>query len=315
MKRKRLVSIIMAAVMAAGAAAMPQITGEDTSYSVTASAVSKLPAPSGLTYYAAGEGKIQLAWNEVYGAAGYVVYRFDSSSGQWTRVKSITRNYLTISGIKSGKTYYYKVAALKKSGGKYYRGNFTNYINVKYNYTETPKSESGGISHVQQQDYLSSYYKSDLSVSGKNPMNAVSSKAFIANAQEYGGQVLLVEYTFQDERKLTYAFCIANNRVVTIGNGAIADSEQRVNKTACFVKEKTGNDYYIMVEGQFSINYYCSIGKASSAGLNVKYEISSIYDAIYYLNGEETDYGTYLKIMENFTPAESKDDDEITYLM
>lgn len=315
MKKRLFAAIAAAALMTAGTAALPVFTGSDTTYSITASAaVSKLPAPTGLSYLAEGTGQIRLTWDNVYGADGYVVYRFNALTGNWTKMKSVRSNHLTISGIKSGKTYYYKVAPLRGYKGKYYRGYFSDYIAVKYNYAETPLSESGNISQQKQQEFLASYYKSDLSVSGKNPMNAQSSKAYIANAQEYGGQVMLVEYTFKDGKKLTYAFCIANSRVTTVGGGLIADSSMRMNQSACFIKEKTGNNYYIMVEGQFSINYYCSISKATSAGLVEKYNISSIYDAIYYLNNEETDYGTYLKLMDNFQKAESSGDDEITYL-
>lgn len=309
---KKLLIVPLTAAVMFSSAISPAVYDCSTSYAVRAEAVSKLSAPTGLSYSAAGEGKIKLSWNTVSGADGYVVYRYDQSSKKWVKLKAITKNYLNISGIKSGRSYYYKVAALDKRNGVYYRGTFTKYIKVLYNYNEEPVSESGSITTSQQQNFLSEYYKANLSASGSNPMNAEKTQAFIANAQVGGGQIMLVDYYFRNDLKLTYGYCISKGKIVQVGNYPIANSASKDNTTAFFVKEKSTNSYYIWVENNYGNSYECTISKASSSGLSVVYKLSSIYNALFYLNDMQTDYGSYNKLVE--TMEKCTGDDEIVYL-
>lgn len=309
---KKLFIVPLTAAMMLSSAVSPVISDCGTSYAVRADAAVKLSAPTGLSYNVLSEGKIQLSWDRVSGADGYVVYRFNSKTGEWDKLKSTFKNYLTITGIKSGSSYYYKVAALDKQNGKYYRGSFTKYIKIQYNYNEAPSSESGSISTDQQQNFLSEYYKLNLSASGNNPMNAEKTQAFIANAQVNGGQVMLVDYYLPNDVKLTYGYCISKGKVAQIGFFPIADSTQKNNTTAFFVKEQSTNSYYIWVENNYGNTYECTINKASSSGLSTVYKLSSVYNALFYLNDMQTDYGSYNKLVE--TMEKCTGEDEIVYL-
>lgn len=309
--KKLLIAPITAAVMISAMAA-PIVYDCNVSYASEAEAAAKLSAPTGLSYEVISEGKVRLSWNTVSGADGYVVYRFNASSGEWVRLKSTVRNYLTITGIKSGSSYYYKVAALDKRNGLYYRGKFTDYIKVKCNFNTAPVSESGSMSVDDQQKMLAEYYKTALAVSGNDPMNAEKTQAFIANAQVNGGQVMLVDFYFKNGSKLTYGYCISNGRVAQIGTGPIADSTQKNNSSAFFVKEDSTNSYYIWVENNYGNTYECTINKAMSGGLVTRYKLSSLADAIFYINDEQIDYGSYIKIAD--TMKKCTGDDEIVYL-
>ncbi|MDD7429948.1 MAG: fibronectin type III domain-containing protein [Oscillospiraceae bacterium] len=309
--KKLLIAPITAAVMISAMAA-PIVYDCDVSYAAEAEAAVKLSAPTGLTYDVISDGKVRLSWNKVSGADGYVVYRFKASTGEWVRLKSTYNNYLNISGIKSGSSYYYKVAALDKRSGSYYRGKFTDYIKVKCNFNTVPVSESGSLSADEQQRFLSDYYKTNLAVSGNNPMNAEKTQAFIANAQVNGGQVMLVDFYFKNGIKLTYGYCISYGRVAQIGNEPIADSTQRNNSSAFFVKEDFTNSYYIWVENNYGNTYECTINKAMSGGLVTRYKLSSLADAIFYINDEQIDYGSYSKIAD--TMKKCTGEDEIVYL-
>jgi hypothetical protein len=84
--------------------------------------VTELPAPASLS---ASNGtysdKIDLSWNSVSGAAGYVLYRSTSSSGTYTAIGYIEGESATSTDnsvdspseypITRGETYYYKVSA------------------------------------------------------------------------------------------------------------------------------------------------------------------------------------------------------------
>lgn len=58
-----------------------------------------------------------IKWNKVSGASGYRVYRSTSKNGKYTRLVTTTNLSYTDYGLKSGKTYYYKVRAYKWVNG------------------------------------------------------------------------------------------------------------------------------------------------------------------------------------------------------
>jgi fibronectin type 3 domain-containing protein len=74
-------------------------------------------APSGLVAQA-GPAQVSLSWKASSGAATYNVYRGKSAGGEsTTAVKTgLTTTSFTDSGLSSGTTYYYKVAAVNAGG-------------------------------------------------------------------------------------------------------------------------------------------------------------------------------------------------------
>ncbi|MGN0696632.1 MAG: hypothetical protein ACI4J5_07715 [Oscillospiraceae bacterium] len=94
--------------------------------SVTASAASAaaLPAPGYVYHQCYGYGpSAYLSWAEVKGADFYYVYRYDSTKKKYVIASKTTDNYYYAENLTSGKKYIYKIAAVKKSGGKNVVGN------------------------------------------------------------------------------------------------------------------------------------------------------------------------------------------------
>ena len=77
------------------------------------------PATPTLTV-TAGAKKAALKWNKQVGATGYVVYMATSKTGKYSRIAVLKGNSAvsyTKTGLTTGKTYYFKVAAYTTSGG------------------------------------------------------------------------------------------------------------------------------------------------------------------------------------------------------
>lgn len=74
--------------------------------------VPSLPAPGGLTVTGATNSSISLSWNTVSGAASYNVYR----NGSKANSSAVTATSFTDSGLASGTSYSYTVAAVDSSG-------------------------------------------------------------------------------------------------------------------------------------------------------------------------------------------------------
>lgn len=70
------------------------------------------------------KGQIKLTWRGNTYSEGFVIYRATSQNGNYTKIKTITDkniNSYTDSGLKSGKTYYYKIRGyMAYNGGKKY---------------------------------------------------------------------------------------------------------------------------------------------------------------------------------------------------
>ncbi len=74
------------------------------------------------TLKAKGKSKaVSLSWKKIPGATGYKIYRATSKNGKYTAIKTIkkgsTTNYKN-TGLKSRKTYYYKIKAIYSKNAK-----------------------------------------------------------------------------------------------------------------------------------------------------------------------------------------------------
>lgn len=80
-----------------------------------------MPEAPELSLKTSKTGQASLKWNSVDGASGYQIWRANEKSGTYSIIKTITdgeaTSYLN-SGLKSGKTYYYKVRAYVELDGK-----------------------------------------------------------------------------------------------------------------------------------------------------------------------------------------------------
>ena len=90
------------------------VGGESTS----SESSEKLAAPTGFKT-SKSRTKIALSWDKVNGADGYRVYLYNEKTGKYEKYKNVKNAKCTISGLKKGTKYKFKVAALVKKDGKY----------------------------------------------------------------------------------------------------------------------------------------------------------------------------------------------------
>lgn len=128
-KNFRAAAVIAASLLLAGGICT-QIP--ETGVAITAEAAStKLAAPSYAYYTERTSNSVSLSWDSVKGADAYRVYMYNTSSKKYVSVKTVKGTSYTVTGLKSNTEYKFKVAALKKSGGKYKAGKSSEIITVK----------------------------------------------------------------------------------------------------------------------------------------------------------------------------------------
>ena len=83
-------------------------------------AASKLAAPK-ITGTVSSEKTITISWKAVKGADGYKIYKYNSSKKKYKECGSVDASspcFFEATGLKSGKTYKFKVAAYVEKSGK-----------------------------------------------------------------------------------------------------------------------------------------------------------------------------------------------------
>lgn len=88
------------------------------SVSSMAYASAKLSAPA-VKLSSTTASAVKLKWNKVNGADAYRIYKYDSASKKYVKVKDVKTTSSTISGLSANTTYKFAVAALVKSGSSY----------------------------------------------------------------------------------------------------------------------------------------------------------------------------------------------------
>ena len=72
---------------------------------------------------AAGKGKVTVSWKKISGVTGYqVAYSLKSSFSSQVKktAKGATKKSLVVNGLKSRKTYYFRIRTYKTVNGKTY---------------------------------------------------------------------------------------------------------------------------------------------------------------------------------------------------
>ncbi len=295
---KKLSAVILSAAVMTGAFSLIPAAGiVNTPAAVVSYAVS---VPNGLDYSVVSNDCIRLKWNKVKDADGYVVYEMNKSTGKWERITRIKNNYLTIKNIRSDTKYYYKVAAvIKKKDGKYYRGGFSDYIEVNIG-----KKINVGPNKAAQNEYLASYYKNNLSASKRNDPK-IKSKAYIAPADVNGGEVMLVNYYYENNDVQTFLYGISEGKATP--GVLIADSNEKNSSEAYFVKDEKSGEFYIFSSNSYSNSYEFRISRVIDGMMYTVCSANTIGDTLCYVNGEVTDYGIYLDIISTYTPFTDED--------
>lgn len=91
-------------------------------YSQFTSIVYAATSPTNVTklWYRSKKNSVTLSWAKVKGASGYIIYRYDSASGKYKKIKTVKTNKYTNKKLKANKKYIYKVKAYKTYKKKSY---------------------------------------------------------------------------------------------------------------------------------------------------------------------------------------------------
>lgn len=100
------------------------------SYSTKASA-KPIPATMNMTVKAKKGGRVAIQWDKVAGTTKYVVYKSTKKNSGYYKERITTQTKYTDTGLKKGKTYYYKARAYKVVDGKKVYGKYTKVFAVK----------------------------------------------------------------------------------------------------------------------------------------------------------------------------------------
>ena len=86
-----------------------------STYNQTGMQGKAVPAAPTVKASSSGPSSIQVSWNAVDGASGYHIYRRTSTGDSWSYLNSVSASNTgyTDSGLTTGKTYYYTVAAYR----------------------------------------------------------------------------------------------------------------------------------------------------------------------------------------------------------
>lgn len=123
--------------------------------------------PTGLKVYQTGSGKVYLSWDKSKNAIGYVLYQYNSKTKKYDRVTSSKKTSMTVSGLKNGTTYKFKIRSYRSVNGAIcYSKKYSSVV------SGTPNKLSKEASSVRTMGYKATV-KSTFTAS---PANAKSKK-------------------------------------------------------------------------------------------------------------------------------------------
>ncbi len=91
-------------------------------------------------YATAGRTSVALKWDEVEGAKKYQIYRYNSETQKYERIKIVEGTSYTDSSLTSGETYKYKIRGYYSEGDSY--------VYTKYSEVVTIKTLSGTVEKI-----------------------------------------------------------------------------------------------------------------------------------------------------------------------
>lgn len=92
------------------------VTGTASSNTNTSTATTVPTQVTGLKAAETTTSSVKLTWTKVSGATKYRVFQATSSNGTYTKIDAVTTNSCTVTGLKAGTNYYYKVKAVNSAG-------------------------------------------------------------------------------------------------------------------------------------------------------------------------------------------------------
>lgn len=92
----------------------------------------------------------KLTWNETKATSCYYVYQYSTKKNKYVKVATANGNSYTVSGLKAGTTYKFKIKSVKLSGGK----SFSTNTSAVYSFTTKPDKVSKVKLSARKKTYL-----------------------------------------------------------------------------------------------------------------------------------------------------------------
>ncbi|MBQ8029351.1 MAG: fibronectin type III domain-containing protein [Clostridia bacterium] len=99
------------------------------SYSSTVSVKPSVAKVTGLKVSSVNTTSAKLSWSKVSGASGYYVQQYKSK--KWKTIKTVTKNSYSLTGLKLGSSYKFRVVAYRTVSKKKYAGTASSSVTVK----------------------------------------------------------------------------------------------------------------------------------------------------------------------------------------
>lgn len=294
-------------------ASYPQITVSTNMADVT-----------GFKATSASENTVNLKWNKVSYAKGYIIYQYDASKKSWVRIAKTTTpdNTYTVNKLKAGKTYKFAIKAYKTLNGKevvsktypkitavtnpadvtgFKASTSSNSIKLTWN------KASGADGYIIYRYNTSTKKYERIAKSGK--LSFTDNKLGVGKSFKYAIRAYKV-VNGKEILSKTYPVVTASTNLENVtGFKASSNSESTIKLTW---NKTNGADGYIVYRYNTSTKKYSRIAKAGNLsytdqnlvpGTNYKYAVRA-YKTV---NGKEVLSKTYPEITQTTLPADVKE--------
>ena len=173
-------------------------------------------AVSGLKSTAQTTTSITLDWSKVTGATGYEVYKYNSSSKKYEKIKELTDLSYKATGLKEGTTYKFKVRAYTKAAdGTNIYGAYSSVYSVKtkvpYNVTISGTSATIYVGGTKQLKATTNPANKTVTWKSSDSSIAKVSSSGKVTAVKKGTATITVSFKYKDTTyKDTYKITVKN---------------------------------------------------------------------------------------------------------
>lgn len=114
-----------------GYSSVGQMYHVEASATPIASPVAK-PKATSITSVKAGKNQATISWKKASNATGYYVYRSTSAGSGYKKIATVSAKttYKDTKSLKNGRTYYYKIVSVRKSGSNVLKSKASSYKSV-----------------------------------------------------------------------------------------------------------------------------------------------------------------------------------------
>lgn len=229
------------------------------------------------------EKELTLSWNEVYGASGYYIEKYDTSKGKYIRLDKTTKTSYTVKGLEGVTSYKFRVISYK-----IYNNNNKEYTSNSEVKNITVMTKLGNPNNLKVSDKTSS----SISFSWDKVNNATGYNVYIYNAD---GTKIKEDKTTENKYSYHAGYSKAINIVIKVEAYYVKTQTSSNNNTSTkIVSEQISLDATNMMEKVLGLNMvsygekYLEISWTKNEFAD-KYEIYQKKDEEYIKVGDTTD--------------------------